>query len=564
VSDVADFNALLSGDAGPSHAADPCPRCGLYPAGHAGWTVAVEKFGAKHAAAMVANGELECPVNASPTVAGLLGEVYEQVTAYVAFPTSHAAVAIALFILATHAQSAWEHATRAVVKSPLKRCGKTRLLEVCSGLVHQPIRTTNISTAALVRAIDEDDPPCLILDEADTIFTKKRTGDSENAESLRGILNAGHSRGWPYIRWDPRRNAQEECATFAMAAIAAIGDLPDTIEDRAVVIGMRRRAPGEMVKQWRTKRAVPTLHALRDRLHEAMRDHLDELENADPELPVEDRAADVWAPLVAVADLAGGDWPQRARDACRALTASGDPEADSASERLLADLKGIFADADQFSTAHLLDQLHALEEAPWADWFGNPLMPRGLANLLRPYGVRSRTIRPVEGDIAYKPGKPAAEQGAKGYLRADLADPWARYVPVESDEPPPTDDVHDSGGEASQASQASQPDSTGAEPLQGTNRARDGYVTDTGPPSVTDESQVPHDNPGSRDGVTDVTAPRQDEDTDQFDGIPVCPSCGVRNTSSEPVHPTCPLPVEDVDGEVVQGTFASEASGAPA
>jgi hypothetical protein len=132
----------------------------------------VEKLGAEHGAAMVARGELECPVDASPTVAGLLDEVCEQVTAYVALPTSHAAVAITLFISATHVQPAWEHATRLIAKSPLKRCGKTRLLEVCSGLVRQPLRTTNISTAALVRAIDEDDPPCLILDEADTIFTK--------------------------------------------------------------------------------------------------------------------------------------------------------------------------------------------------------------------------------------------------------------------------------------------------------------------------------------------------------------------------------------------------------
>jgi hypothetical protein len=544
MSEVVDLNTLLSGDGEPAPAASLCPRCRRYPAGHAEWTVAVEKLGAEHAAAMVAKGELECPLDASPTVAGLLDEVYEQTTAYVALPTSHAAVAITLFISATHAQPAWEHATRLIGKSPLKRCGKTRLLEVCSDLVHQPLRTTNISAAALVRAIDEDDPPCLILDEADTIFTKKRTGDSENAESLRGILNAGHSRGWPYIRWDPRRNAQEACATFAMAAIAAIGDLPDTIEDRAVVIGMRRRAPGERVKQWRTKRAVPALHALRDRLHSAMRAHLDELENADPELPVEDRAADVWAPLVAVADLAGGDWPQRARDACRALT-TGDPEADSASERLLADLQGAFGGRDQFSTAHLLDQLHALEEAPWSDWFGNPLTPRGLANLLRPYGVRSRTIRPVEGDIAYKPGKPAAEQGAKGYLRADLADPWARYIPVESAEPPPADDVHGAGGEASQTSQASHPDSTDSDPLQGMNRARDGYVTDTGPSSVTDESQAPQGDPSSRDGVTDETAPRQGQDTTQVGSTPLCPSCGPRNTSSEPVHPTCPLPSED-------------------
>ena len=221
-----------------------------------------------------------------------------------------------LFTAATHAQPAWEHASRLVVKSPIKRCGKTRAQEVARELVHKALPTTNISPAALARSINEDDPPTLILDEADTVWGKKDQR-SEGAEDLRGILNAGHSRGWPYVRWDAAARRQEQCPTFAMAIIGGIGDMPDTIEDRAVVLSMRRRAPGESVAQWRTRRAVPQLRGVRDRLHAWVDAEHHRLADAEPELPAEDRAADVWEPLVAIADAAGGDWPARARKACQ-------------------------------------------------------------------------------------------------------------------------------------------------------------------------------------------------------------------------------------------------------
>jgi hypothetical protein len=134
-----------------------------------------------------------------------------------------------------------------------------------------------------------------------------------------------------------------------MAMLAAIGDLPDTIMDRAIVIRMRRRAPGEKVSPFRTRRDAPPLKVLRDQLHESVRGNLDSLRDAVPDLPVEDRAADTWEPLFAVVDLAGGDWPRRVRTACLALSGE-EPDDARMGTKLLADLKAIWgADGSTFS-----------------------------------------------------------------------------------------------------------------------------------------------------------------------------------------------------------------------
>lgn len=353
----------------------------------------------------------------SASGAELLDQLHAALVRYVILPTPEAADAVTLYIAATHAQPAWEHATRLVVKSPLKRCGKTRLQEVCRETAHNPLPTTNISPAALARSISEENPPTLILDEADAVWGK-RDQRTEGAEDLRGILNSGHSRGWPYIRWDATSRRRETCVTFAMAVIGGIGDMPDTIEDRAVVIAMRRRAPGEKVRQWRTRRARPELHNIRDRLRDWVLSKIEILETLEPELPAEDRAADVWEPLVAIADVAGEGWPHRARQACKALAGTAnqdDPH--SAGERLLADLRAVFAGAGQLPTAAILDRLAQIEEAPWATWHrGERLSPRALAGLLRPYGVRSRKLR-------------VGDSTPNGYRLDDLLDSWQRYVP---------------------------------------------------------------------------------------------------------------------------------------
>jgi Protein of unknown function (DUF3631) len=376
-----------------------------------------------------------------PQGAGLLGEVHAALCRYVVLPSPQAADAVALWVAASHAQPAWEHAPRLAVVSPLKRCGKSRLLDVVAETCHAPLITVNATIAAVVRSIG-DDPPTLLVDEADTLWGTRKVADSN--EDLRGLLNAGHQRNRPMLRWDVTTRTLDQLDTFAMALLAAIGDLPDTIMDRAVVVRMRRRAPGEHVQPYRTRRDAPPLNQLRERLGGWVREQLDELRHATPQMPLEDRAADTWEPLIAVADLAGDDWPDRARTAARSMTAAEaqQEEDTSAGVRLLGDLREVFGEADALYSTTILDRLHKLEDAPWADWYGRLLTTRDLAKLLRPYQVRARNLR------EHGTGAPR-----KGYTRADLHEPWARYLPLHPPHPPHRDEA---AGQPDQAHVADQ------------------------------------------------------------------------------------------------------------
>ena len=385
-----------------------------------------------------ADGNL-LPSGADLDGADVLAELHEALTRYVVLPSPEAADAIVLWIAATHAAPAWNCAPRLDVTSPVKRCGKSRLLDIIEATSHDPLLTVNISPAALVRSIS-DDPPTLLLDEADTVFGPK-AGDSH--EDLRGIINAGHSRNRPYIRWDMMARKPENCPTFAMAALAGIGSLPDTITDRAVVVKMRRRAPGEVVDRYRDRRDGAPLKALGLRVGAWVRFHMDLLREAEPDMPVEDRAADTWEPLIAVADLAGGDWPARARKAAIALTAEDDTDT-TLGARLLADLRDVFSDADAMHGDAILSALHKVSEAPWGDYYGRPLNPRDMAKLLKPYGVSSVDVK-IDG------------VNRKGYRRDHLHDSWTRYLP-------PAD-----GGSATSATWATEQVSDGA-PVAGSGQ----------------------------------------------------------------------------------------------
>jgi hypothetical protein len=371
--------------------------------------------------------------------AAILDALYAVLIRYVILPSAEAVDAVVLWIAATHAISAWAHAPRLVIRAPEKRCGKSRLLDIVEGCCHHPLITVNASPAAVYRSIASDQPPTLLIDEADTIF------GGENAttnEDIRGLLNAGHQRNRPAIRWDPNTRTLEKIPTFAMAALAGIGAMPDTIEDRAIVIRMRRRAPGEKVAPFRHKRDTAALNELAEQLADWLSPNLKELEQAQPAMPLEDRAADTWEPLIAVADLAAVDWPRRARRAAEVLTAERDGNAVASDRvRLLADCRIAFGAADAIPTTVLLDRLKADPEAPWADYGKNSLglTAAKLGAMLAEYDIRSANIRF---------GPPTGQ--AKGYTRADFIDTWRRYCPG----PEPVSDP-----QPSQPSQASLPSS---------------------------------------------------------------------------------------------------------
>jgi hypothetical protein len=209
--------------------------------------------------------------------------------------------------------------------------------------------------------------------------------------------------------------------------VALIGRLPATLEDRAIVLPMRRRAPGEAVDRMRRDGLLRQGDPLRRRTARWVAEHLPALRAADPAVPaeLEDRQADNWRPLLAIADEAGGAWPDLARTAARRL-AGAVAEADTAAPvQLLADLRELFTTtmANRLATAAIIRHLAALGDRPWVDYAqGQPLTPRHLATLLEGFRIRAKQIR----------------QGAatrKGYMRADFTDAFSRYLPPDPKHP---------------------------------------------------------------------------------------------------------------------------------
>jgi hypothetical protein len=336
-------------------------------------------------------------------------------------------IAVVLWIGTSYVYNSFEVAPYLHVKSPEMRSGKTLLLEVIELLCREPLRTANLSPAALFRALDKMHPT-LLIDEADAIFPAKsrRNGDGSK-EDLRALINSGYRRGTKTLRiGGPRRDTLEEFDAFGPKALAGIGELPDTIADRAIPIRLQRKPKTVKVERFRIRLVRDDAADIADRLAWTLEGLGDELADAWPTLPdqLSDRAQDIWEPLLAVAEHAGGPWPRRAIAAAVHLHTSGDQAGETIGVQLLADCHTEFGSDEHLWTGTLLERLHLLDEAPWSDWYGKPITARFLADRLRPYGIRSRNVRTSDGQ-------------AKGYRRSDFADAWSRYLPD-----PPTPSTH--------------------------------------------------------------------------------------------------------------------------
>jgi hypothetical protein len=345
----------------------------------------------------------------------LLDDVRVFVRRFVALDDAQADAAT-LWAAHTHVPEAFSVTPYLAITSAEKRSGKTRLLEVLEMLVREPLPTANISDAALFRVAAEKSPT-MLMDEVDAVFK------SREREELRGLLNAGYRRGAVVHRMGGRTNTElQTFAVYCPKAFAGIGDcLPDTITDRAIPIRLKRRTREEVVERFRLREVSPSGYTLRDRLADWLEQQHDYLGNERPVLPEEldDRAQDVWEPLFAIADAAGGEWAERARRAAKALSSGDERDDDSLTVTLLRDIHAFFSanGHDRVKTADLLDHLHGIEESPWGDWYGKQLSAHGLSRLLKPYRIRTMPVR-VDGEPA------------RGYKVEQFDDAFARVLTV--------------------------------------------------------------------------------------------------------------------------------------
>ena len=246
--------------------------------------------------------------------ARLLDDVQRFVTRFVAFPRDASPVAVTLWVIHTHAFGHASATPYLNVYSPVPRCGKSTLFEVLSLLVRDPIGGSDMSSAVLYRLIDERHPT-LLIDEMDA----QMRADKERASAIQSILNSGYKTGPGARVWRCEAPSFKPVsfAVFCPKAFAGVGTgvLHPTTIDRCIPVLLERKLPGDPVHRFRVSRFEAEATVLRERINDWLDYAGETLDRAEPLLPdeLDDRTQEIWEPLIAIADAAGGRWPVASR-----------------------------------------------------------------------------------------------------------------------------------------------------------------------------------------------------------------------------------------------------------
>lgn len=310
------------------------------------------------------------------------------------------------------------YAPIANITAPEKRCGKSKLLGVLKRLSYKALSTANISAPALFRLIEKD-KPTLLIDEVDSFLALH--------DDMRGIINASFTRESAFVI----RCAGEDLEptpfnVWGAKALCGIGKIADTLQDRSIILRLRRKYSGENIQDvdrsnkehWATLRAKLARFA-QDNQQKVL------LSNPAPIPQLNDRANDCWLPLLQIAAIAGGHWLTTAIRT--AITINGaEEEPESIRVELLRDIQTIFTTkkVERLFSHDLVTALNEDNEANWVTWNkGRGITARNLAKILKEFNITSNTIRI------------GVTERAKGYTKDQFSDAFTRYLSFSFQEP---------------------------------------------------------------------------------------------------------------------------------
>ena len=199
-------------------------------------------------------------------------------------------------------------------------------------------------------------------------------------------------------------------------AIARIGRLPDTLRTRCIILPMQKKMEHERCERFVENAAE--LAKLRSQCLRFVQDHAETIKTAGLELPksLSDRAAQIWEPLVILADLAGGDWPELARQAAVALSAKAAEHNPISSLLFAIWLSFRTVGGGRIFSRRLVQGLNSMDDKPWGTMAnGKGITVGWLATQLERHGIKPRTIR-------------IGNMQAKGYLEEDFEEAFQRYM----------------------------------------------------------------------------------------------------------------------------------------
>jgi 5S rRNA maturation endonuclease (ribonuclease M5) len=372
------------------------------------------------------------PADEPVDVGILLGAIKQAIQRYV-FMSDDQAVAVTLWIVFSWLHEQVTHSPILYVTSAEKDSGKSTLLGVINFLARRSLQSVDISGPALFRSIAKWQPT-LIVDEADDAL-------SNNAD-LREVINSGWTRGQGVIRCHPDTHEPEVFSTFAPKIVGMKGrNLPDTTLSRSIAITMKPRRPDDPKEHVEDFDHLDneTFARLRSQLARWTADNAEAIAKAKPEIPAgfHNRRRANWVPLLAI-EAAGGDWKQTAWKAALAIETVAGTFDPSTGVQLLGAIHDAFQARrmDRITSANLIGDLIADETGPWATWNrGKPISQRQVADLLKPFSIKPRTIK-------IDPGS-GSDETKRGYLFAWFTDAFARFLSLSPADPPISSDTAD-------------------------------------------------------------------------------------------------------------------------
>jgi len=347
---------------------------------------------------------------------------------YVVFRDVRDPAWLAAWNLATWCYRAFAYFPYISVRSPGPRCGKTRLLGLFQRTAFNASSIMTYPTEAQLYREAYRTGGTQLLDEVE-----KLRGDKDKFETLIMVLNAGFQRGQTVPRFEKRGEqfVSVPYEVYAPRVLAGIEALKDVLEDRTLPVFLLRRLPNEPIARL-TRTATAEAQALRDQCGLACLSRIVDILVAYDQAPslleqqgVDDRAVDLWAPVLAIALVA--DAEDEGRRAPGVLAVAHEVS------RLRE------AEADGGQTARLIDALDRIRQAHGGRIKPNDLLAalqaqpgwgfvrstRRLAGLLNPLGLFREQIR--EG---------ARRQWYYMLGNATLTDLRGRYTPQDVESPP--------------------------------------------------------------------------------------------------------------------------------
>lgn len=332
----------------------------------------------------------------------LVGSIQNFIKQYVWLPSNDVALILALWVIHTYAFEASRTTPYLYIHSPEKQSGKTRLIEIMSILVRNPLMAMSMTGPVLFRALGTFNSPTLLLDEIDTFF------NGAKHEEMRAVLNGGYRRGghvWRVVKGEPHK-----FNVFGPKLLAGInnGKLPDTVQDRSIAIRLRRKPKHEGVEPFYmadvqgSDELEDMLYAI-ERWTEANVDSLS-LIRPEPITEISDRKWEISEPLIAIAQRMGIE--DEARQALTTILLENyEEEGLTPQQELLLSIREAFDDLgrDRIFTSEIIEHL---EEDVNGKWLGVQL---------KPYGIQPHVIR-------------IANCMARGYLKSQFEGTWDSYL----------------------------------------------------------------------------------------------------------------------------------------